>query len=113
MKCPSCNKKEGKQHLTLGLLPCIECQERHSKLSSPNQAVEIIPERIKSDRQEHGDSILQPHVKGELDKKWIDLWGKKAAKDRGFTEKEIKNAKYVSDGIRSNNYGMTYYKNGT
>jgi hypothetical protein len=111
--CPSCFSAPAQVHLTLGLLPCIACQQRQDKLPSPQQAVEIIPERIKAERQERGDSILQPHFKGELDKRWTDLWGTDAARERGFTEKEIKNAKYVSDKIRTKNYGLTYYKNST
>lgn len=113
MLCPSCFKNEAQTHQSLGILPCIGCKARLDSLPSPRQAVEIIPERIKSERQERGDSILQPHLKGELDKRWTDLWGTDAARERGFSEKEIKNAKYVSDGIRTKNNALTYYKNKT
>lgn len=107
--CPSCFINEAQQHLTLGVLPCSSCQIRQARLPSPNQAVEIIPERIKGERQERADSIEQPHIKGELNKKWIDLWGEDAARERGFSEQEIKKAEYVADGIP----GMRYYKDRT
>ncbi len=113
-KCPSCFTNEAIKHNSLGLLPCDTCKKRLDSLPSPRQAVEIIPERIKTERQERGDSILQPHVKGELDKRYVDLWGADAARERGFSEKEIKNAKYVSDGIRTKNTAqISYYKNRT
>lgn len=96
-------------HLTLGALPCKNCQTRQDKLPRPRQSIEIIPDRIKAERQERGDSIEQPHLKGELNKRWVDLWGEDAARERGFTEKEIKNAKYVYDGAPN----MRYYKDKT
>ncbi len=83
-QCPSCFKNPPTKHLTLGLLPCSECTQRQDKLLSPSDPIEIIPDRIKSERQERGDSIEQPHLKGELNKKWLDLWGEGAAKERGF-----------------------------
>lgn len=108
MLCPSCFINEAQHHVSIGVLPCLECQTRMDKLPSPLQSVEIIPERIKSERQERGDSIEQPHIKGELNKRWVDLWGEDAARDRGFTNKEIKNAKYVADGV-----GLRYYNDKT
>ena len=90
-------------------MPCDACQNKHSKLLSPSEPIEIIPDRIKAERQERGDSIEQPHLRGELNKKWLDLWGTGAAKERGFTDKEIKNAKYVYDGAP----GMNFYKDAT
>lgn len=111
--CPSCFKNEARQHLSLGVLPCSECTKRQDNLPSPRPQVEIIPERIKSERQERGDSIEQPHLKGELNKRWVDLWGEDAARERGFSEKEIKNAKYVYDGIRTENSAARYYKDRT
>lgn len=113
MLCPSCFINEAIPHSTLGPLPCKECAIRQSRLASPNQSIEIIPERIKAEREERADSILQPHLKHELDKKWVDINGEQAAKDRGFSDKEIKNARYVSDDIRTKNTALSYYKNST
>jgi len=93
----------------MGVLPGKICKERLDKLPSPNQMIEIIPERIKAERQERGDSIEQPHLKGELNKRYVDLWGEDVARERGFTEKEIKNAKYVFDGMPQGRY----YKDAT
>lgn len=108
--CPSCFTFAARIHPQLGLLPCDGCQARQSSLPSPRQSVEVVPERIKAERQERGDSIEQPHLKGELNKKWVELWGEDAAKERGFSEKEIQNAKYVMDGVRSKNTALRYYK---
>ncbi len=113
MLCPSCFINEAIQHPSLGVMNCTQCQDRHSHLSSPDQTIELIPERIKLERQERGDSIEQPHIKGQLNKRWVDLWGKKAARERGFSEKEIKNATYVYDGLRSKNTALRFYKDAT
>ena len=107
--CPSCFINEATQHLSMGSLPCVACRKRQDKLLSPSQPIEIIPDRIKAERQERGDSIEQPHLKGELNKRYLDLWGKDVAKEKGFTDKEIKNAKYVYDKAP----GMRYYNDRT
>lgn len=97
----------------LGLLPCVECKARQDQLPSPHIVAEIIPERIKAERSERQDSIEQPHMKGELNKRWVDLWGEKAAREHGFSDKEIKNAKYVMDGVRGERGAIRYYKKST
>lgn len=112
-KCPSCFIQEAQETLSFGILPCVACQARQDRLFSPQESIEIIPERIKQERQERGDSIEQPHLKGQLNKRWVDLWGQQAAKERGFTDKEIKNAEYVYDGIRTKNTAARYYKDRT
>lgn len=109
MTCPSCFKNPATTHPHLGVLPCAVCQTRQALLVSPEKQAEIIPERIKSERQERQDSIEQPHFKGELNKRYIDLWGEDEARKRGFSEKEIKNAKYVMDQVP----GIRYYKDRT
>ncbi len=107
--CPSCFAAPAQVHLTIGLLPCIACQNRQDRLPSPQQAVEIIPEYIKEERQERADSIEQPHLKGELNKRYVDLWGEQAAREKGFSQKEIDKAKYVMDGVPQ----MRYYNDRT
>lgn len=109
MNCPSCFNAPAVVHPQLGLLPCLTCKTRLDALPTPQQAAEIIPDRIKDERKERGDSIEQPHLKGELNKRYVDLWGADEARKRGFSEKEIKNAKYVMDGAP----GMRYYKDRT
>lgn len=109
MLCPSCYKNKGKQTLQGNLLSCQSCQDRHDKLFSPSEPVEIIPDYIKEERKERQDSIEQPHFKGEANKRYIDLYGKKVMKEKGFTDKEIKNAKYVMDSVG----GIRYYKDQT
>lgn len=111
--CPSCFAAPAVRHPHFGILPCLQCKARLDALPTPTQQVEIIPEYIKEERKERQDSIEQPHFKGELNKRWVDLWGKKAARDRGFTNKEIKNAKYVMDKARNGNTGIKYYKDAT
>lgn len=113
MLCPNCFKNQAIIHARLGPLPCESCKKRLDHLASPHQMIEIIPERIKLERQERGDSIEQPHIKGELNKRWIDLWGEDAARDRGFSNKEIKRAKYVYDALRTENSATHYYKETT
>lgn len=109
--CPACFNNPAIKHPRMGLLPCLGCTKRQDALPTPKQQAEIIPDYIKEERKERQDSIEQPHFKGELNKRWVDLWGKKAAKQRGFTEKEIKNAKYVYDNVRSKEGGgVRYYK---
>jgi len=110
--CPSCYKNPVTKHPQFGIPNCDECNDRQAKLLSPSDPVEIIPERIKLERQERQDSIEQSHYKGELNKRWVDLWGEQAALDKGFTKKEIKNAKYVMDRARDKNTGISYYNKG-
>ncbi|HEX9059116.1 MAG TPA: hypothetical protein VF941_02960 [Clostridia bacterium] len=70
--------------------------------------VEVIPDYIKAERKERQDSIEQKHFKGELNKRWLDLYGPEMAKASGFSDKEIKNARYVTDGVND----IGYYKHG-
>lgn len=111
--CPSCFAAPAVRHPHFGILPCMNCKARLDSLPTPTQQVEIIPDYIKKEREERQDSIEQPHVRGELNKRYVDLWGEKAARDRGFTNKEIKNAKYVYDGLRNKNSAVKYYKEST
>jgi hypothetical protein len=109
MNCPNCFAEPANTHPVLGVLPGDVCKKRLDALPAPKDQVEIIPDRIKAERQERQESIEQPHLKGELNKKWVDQWGADAARERGFTDKEIKNAKYVYDGAP----GVRYYKDQT
>lgn len=54
----------------------------------------------------YSKDIIQPHRKGELSKEWLESGTNRVerAKQMGFSEREIKNAKYVWSG------DDTYYK---
>lgn len=112
MLCLNCHKNEAQTSQQIPVLPCRECQNRQARLPSPHISVEVIPDRIKAERRERQDSIEQPHFKGELNKRWVDTWGVQAAKEHGFTDKEIKKAKYTMDEARGERGNMSYYKNG-
>lgn len=66
--------------------------------------VEFTSESIKNQRKEFHNDILQPHRKGQLSKEWVKVYGKKQAKKRGFSDKEINEAKNVWTDL-------TFYKN--
>lgn len=111
--CPACLNNPAIVHPRMGLLPCAGCTKRQNALPRPHIDVEIIPEYIKEERTERADSIEQPHVAGDLNKRYVDLWGEQAARDRGFSEKEIKNAKYVYDKLRTKTRATKYYNDST
>lgn len=90
-------------------MPCTDCQKRHETFLKPGHQAEFTTSSIKDGRQEYADDIEQPHYKGHLNKKWLDIYGASEAKKRGFTESEIKNAHYVYDGAP----GLRYYNDRT
>jgi uncharacterized Zn finger protein (UPF0148 family) len=101
MLCPNCKKPTAK-HPIYGTVICDECRERHHP--KPSQQVEFTSDNIREQRKEFSDDIEQPHRKGQLNKKWVEIHGEEVAKRQGYTDTEIKNAKYVySDD--------TYYDN--
>jgi len=53
---------------------------------------EFIPERVKDDRMEYFNSVVQPFRGGELSKEYVDLHGTEGI---NATEKEAKKAKNV------------------
>lgn len=78
-------------------MPCKKCQDRQSQLKHPGKSPEFTSDSIKNQRKAYANDIEQPHRKGELNKKWLDLHGVDKAKQEGFTPTEIKKAKYVYD----------------
>jgi hypothetical protein len=60
--------------------------------------VEFVPDYIAEDRMANKDDIEQPHRKGHLNKKWVELHGTDKARRQGYSEKEIKEATYVYQG---------------
>ena len=95
MKCPVCGVNDATIDPYWGLLPCKPCMDRQAGLAKPRGQVEFVGEDIKLQRLKFHKDIVQPHRKGELNKEYVDLYGAKRAKQEGFTDKEIKNAKYV------------------
>lgn len=108
MICPVCKKNKAIYDPYYGYLPCAQCQERQSKLQHPKSQVEFTPEYLKTDRKAHRSDFLPAHRKGQLDKGFVDRYGAKKAKAQGFSDKEIRDAKYVWDG----DDGVSYYKKG-
>lgn len=95
MICPRCRKNKAVLDPYYGYLPCEDCQEQQRKLKRPSRQIEFIPDYIKVDRRAYSTDFLPPHRKGQLDKGWVNRYGKKKAKAKGFSDREIKNAKYV------------------
>lgn len=106
MKCPVCRTNDAIKDPYYGYLPCERCQLEQSRLKRPGNIPEFTSDTIKEGRKEFKDDIEQPHRKGEVNKRWVDLHGVDAAKRHGFTDKEIKKARYVYTGDDS------YYKEG-
>lgn len=95
MTCRSCNKNEAKLIEPYGYLPCTQCAHRQAKMTRPGKTIEFTTDDIKQQRTEYANDIIQTHRKGQLSKEWVKKYGEKAARDRGFTPKEIKSAKNV------------------
>ena len=108
IRCPNCHLVPAKRHPVLGVLPCDRCNKRQTKFTKPGSQVEFTTTSIKLQRAEYGDDIEQTHYKGQLNKKWVDIYGPAEAKKRGFSDKEIAEAKYVFDGA-----GVRYYNDAT
>jgi hypothetical protein len=75
----------------------LDCQKRLDSLKKPGGQVEFTTESIKDQRRAYQNDIEQPHRKGQLNKKWLELYGKEKAKKMGFTDQEIAHASYVYD----------------
>jgi hypothetical protein len=104
MKCLSCQTNNAIEDKTYGILPCLECQNKTHK--TPSDIPEFCGDDIKTQRKQQADDIECHHRCGQLNKRWLQLYGKESAKRHGFSDKEIKEAKYVYDGDTS------YYSHG-
>ena len=102
MLCLLCNKNEAVKDDTLGYIPCAACQNKG--IIKANRQIEMAGEEIRQARSKYADDIVQPHRKGILNKRWVELRGKERALAEGYTEKEIAEAKDVYAG------DDTYYK---
>lgn len=99
MICPSCHLGTAQIDKRLGVLPCRLCIKRHRNLRRSSLPPEFTSDSIKQQRKMYRKDILPIHNRGQLDKGWLDRYGAKKAKQRGFTDEEIKNARYVWDGV--------------
>lgn len=108
MRCLNCHKGKAIIHPRLGILPCIDCQTKQASYIKPGAFTEFTTDDIKQQRGEFADDIEQTHYKGALNKRWVEIYGKEAAKKRGFSDEEIKHAEYVMDGV-----GLRYYNDKT
>lgn len=104
MLCPVCQTNSAIKDDYYGYLPCKPCQDRQSKLKKPGGQIEFTSDDIKEQRKSQANDIEQQHRKGVLNKKWLDLYGKHRAREYGYSDKEIKEAKYVYSGAN------TYYR---
>lgn len=93
MLCLNCHLHPAVIDASFGVLPCRSCQAQPHV--SAGEQVEYIPERIHEDRKAQRNDIEQPHRQGKLNKRWVDLYGVKKARERGFSQKEIDAAEYV------------------
>lgn len=91
--CPNCGKEAALLHPQFGYIPCKDCQEKET--IKPNNQVEFTSENIKEQRKQYFDDIHGAHRSGVASKEFKERWGEDAMKRQGFTEQEIKNAKYV------------------
>ena len=98
MKCQTCHTNEQIISPNLGVLDCLDCQEKQSKLKSPARSIEFTTESIKWDRKEYERDTVQP-TRGEvLSKEFIDIHGKETVKEiLKVTDEDIENAQYVWD----------------
>lgn len=95
MLCKQCNQNPAFVHPAFGILACEECRGIQAILPKPGKQTEFTSQDIKEQRKAYSDDILQTHNRGQLSKEYLDRYGVQAVKRRGFSDKEIKNAKYV------------------
>lgn len=94
-RCYVCRKHPATYNYIYGWLPCVSCQKRGKTLSKAGQQPEMVGASIKEQRKQYLKDILPAHRKGVLDKGFVERYGAKKAKEQGFSDKEIKNAKHV------------------
>lgn len=72
-------------------------------MSKPKHQLEFTSDDIKLQRKEYSKDIIQANRKGELSKEFVETYGASVAKRQGYSDKEIKSAKYVWDNYYDNN----------
>lgn len=93
MVCPVCKVNDAVFDEYYGWLPCLSCRKRQKTLRKPTKQVEFTSSDIKLQRRAYLKDFLPMHNRGQLSKEWLDTYGTKKAKQRGFSDTEIKKAK--------------------
>lgn len=88
--CPICLKNPGEIVPQYGLIACKKCRGTEEILSE--RTYEVIPEHIKTEREEYKQQTIQPFRNGQLSKEYVDLYGTSRIE---VTSEEVKNAKNV------------------
>jgi hypothetical protein len=100
MLCQNCKTNQAEQNSIFGVLPCLDCRNRLSKLQRPKEQVEFTTDNIKEDRKAFSDDILQPYKGDTLSKEYLEKFGTKGIGNP--TKEKLDNAEYVWD--------LDYYK---
>lgn len=95
MICNSCRKNKAVYDDYYGYLPCEDCRKKQENLKRPGKVPEFTSDSIKEGRKAYFDDYHPAHRKGIASREFREQYGEKAMKRQGFTDKEIKNAKYV------------------
>ena len=105
-RCPICHFNDAITHAIYGVLPCLDCRKRQDRLfyQRTTHLPEFTTDDIRDQRKAYADDIEQPHYKGQLNKRWVEINGEQAARNQGYSSKEIKNARYVYNGTDVNYY---------
>ena len=92
MECLVCQKNEAQTHPSLGVLPCVPCQDKDQKIEKPKRGREFTTNAIKESRKEYAKDTVQPFRGGVVSKEYIDLYGSESL---GVSKQDIKNARNV------------------
>lgn len=97
--CPQCFNEDANNDREYGILPGNLCQILNAEIPKPSQnaSYDFASPTTKQHRKEYGDEMFQPYVNGVLSKEFIDVYG--TDKLANVTKKDIKNAKYVYQGM--------------
>jgi len=108
MICNICQKSPAVYDPYWGWLPCEACQNGTAKnRKRAGEQTEFVSEAIKEDRRRMADDIEPQHIKGYLNKRWVELYGVKRAKELGYSDKEIRESGYHNAGSSA---AYQYYK---
>lgn len=106
--CRECGKSGGLVHRTNGVLPCIDCIEKHrkqppmSRTKYPEFFNQKFGDKIRGQRREFEKSLIQPMRGGVASKEYIEANPQKAKQQ--FTPDQIRKAKNVWGDVLSNNW---------
>jgi hypothetical protein len=97
--CPQCGDESAVVDREYGVLPGELCQVLNDAIPKPSQThtYDFASPTTKQHRKEYGHEMYQPYVNGVLSKEFVETQG--TDKLHGVTKKDIKNAKYVYQGM--------------